>query len=221
MEKEIIIPQGAYRTGRDIPAGVYIITALNQLSYITIADDEDEREWYTLDDDHGMSCHFEVKKGDILKIEGKTKIKRISKFITDTTEQKEDISPVSINEDTSYVSKTLADQWDINVKSFYHSESARLYRGKQYMKEGKVTTLVINKGTVKAKVSGSEDHHYDVTVNIAMSDKGEKYRLPTKDQISFTCNCPDEASPCKHIAAVLYSISEKARSDSKVFDELL
>ena len=80
MEKEILIPQGSYRVGRDIPAGVYVITARNDLSFVTVADDEDDREFYTLDDDNGKSCHFEVQKGEILRIEGKTAIKRISDF---------------------------------------------------------------------------------------------------------------------------------------------
>ena len=31
--------------------------------------------------------------------------------------------------------------------------------------------------------------------------------MPTKNQITFECNCPDNAKPCKHIAAVLYAIS--------------
>lgn len=221
MEQEVLIPQGTYRVGRDIPAGVYLITALNKHSCVTIADDYDEREWYALDEEHGNSCHFEVKKGDILKIEGKAKIKRITRFFTDTSKQKENTSRLSETDDSLYVSKTLADQWDINVQSFYHAESTRLDRGKQYLKENKVTSLIINKGTVKAKVLGANDNHYDVTVNIGMSEKDKKYSLPTKDKISFWCNCPDESSPCKHIAAVLYSISDKARSNPKVFDELL
>ena len=108
MEKEVLIPQGTYRVGRDIPAGVYIITALNKLSYVTIADDYDEREWYTLDEEHGNSCHFEVKKGDILKIEGKTKIKRFSSFISGDSDY---VAHDRIkNNDSIYVAKTLADQ---------------------------------------------------------------------------------------------------------------
>ena len=141
MGKEVLIPQGTYRVGRDIPAGVYIITALNKLSYVTIADDYDEREWYTLDEDHGNSCHFEVKKGDILKLEGKTKIKRISSFIAGDSDY--EAHDRSKDNDSIYVAKTLADQWNINLNRFYNDTPSRLQRGMDYMQSGKVQSLVI------------------------------------------------------------------------------
>ena len=219
MGNEILIPQGTYRVGRDIPAGVYIITALNKLSYVTIADDYDEREWYTLDEEHGNSCHFEVKTGDLLKIEGKVKIKRISSFISGDSDYV--AHDQSQDNDSICVAKTLADQWNINLNRFYNDAPSRLQRGMDYMQSGKVQSIVINKGLITAKVSGSRDKAYNITVRIDTSKSDGRDRLPTKEQISFECNCSDEVRPCKHIAAVLYAISDKGKDDIKVFDELL
>lgn len=84
MEKEILISQGAYRVGRDIPAGVYVITAVNDYGCVIISDDHSDIGYYTLDDEHGKSCHFEVNKGDVLNIDGKTRIRRITRFLSDS-----------------------------------------------------------------------------------------------------------------------------------------
>ena len=36
MKKTFSIPQGTYRIGRDIPQGVYLITAVNRFSFVSI-----------------------------------------------------------------------------------------------------------------------------------------------------------------------------------------
>jgi uncharacterized Zn finger protein len=41
--------------------------------------------------------------------------------------------------------------------------------------------------------------------------------FPSPNEISFDCNCPDWASMCKHVAAVLYGIGARFDTDPLVF----
>jgi uncharacterized Zn finger protein len=51
--------------------------------------------------------------------------------------------------------------------------------------------------------------------------KERKYGLfPSPKEIHFDCSCPDRASMCKHVAAVLYGIGARLDSDPKLFFEL-
>jgi uncharacterized Zn finger protein len=44
--------------------------------------------------------------------------------------------------------------------------------------------------------------------------------FPTPRQIRFSCNCPDWANVCKHVAAVLYGVAVKFDSDPALFFRL-
>ena len=82
MKKDITIPQGKFKIGRDIHEGVYLIAALNELSFVTIHGPNDKYEHYTLDEDNNaMMVHVEVEKGDTLTIDGKVIMRHITKFI--------------------------------------------------------------------------------------------------------------------------------------------
>lgn len=49
----------------------------------------------------------------------------------------------------------------------------------------------------------------------------KKYGLfPTPKGIHFTCNCPDWAIMCKHVAAVLYGIGARLDANPMLFFEL-
>jgi len=49
----------------------------------------------------------------------------------------------------------------------------------------------------------------------------KKYGLfPAPKEIHFTCNCPDWASMCKHVAAVLYGIGARLDANPMLFFEL-
>lgn len=84
MERDFTIPQGAFKAGRDIPEGVYLIAALNNFSIIQIIPPtEGSREHYTLEKDNTMMVHVELEKGDILKIDGRVIMRHITRFIED------------------------------------------------------------------------------------------------------------------------------------------
>jgi uncharacterized Zn finger protein len=54
---------------------------------------------------------------------------------------------------------------------------------------------------------------YDV-----LTQKDPKIGLfPSPREIHFTCSCPDWASMCKHVAAVLYGIGNRLDSDPLLF----
>ena len=44
--------------------------------------------------------------------------------------------------------------------------------------------------------------------------------FPAPKEIGFYCSCPDGASMCKHIAAVLYGVGARLDEDPKIFFEL-
>lgn len=51
--------------------------------------------------------------------------------------------------------------------------------------------------------------------------KEKKYGLfPAPKEIHFDCSCPDWASMCKHVAAVLYGIGTRLDTDPRLFFEL-
>jgi uncharacterized Zn finger protein len=138
--------------------------------------------------------------------------------------------------------------WCENLER-YSDFSNRLARGRTYVRNGSVVDLRIDKGRVKAFVSGSD--LYEVEVRIAPVPKGrwtdvcrdcsgaidslvellqgrfskavmsricqqETGLFPTPSEIKFTCTCPDDASMCKHVAAVLYGIGARFDQSSEL-----
>ncbi|HZK01416.1 MAG TPA: hypothetical protein VFC96_00970 [Anaerovoracaceae bacterium] len=56
---------------------------------------------------------------------------------------------------------------------------------------------------------------------LAIIFEDKKYAMfPSPDEIHFDCSCPDWASMCKHVAAVLYGIGARLDQDPLLFFEL-
>ncbi len=105
------------------------------------------------------------------------------------------VSPVII--DGRVIAKTFwGKAWCDNLER-YSDYSNRLPRGRTYVRNGSVVDLRIEPGAVAGLVSGSSI--YKIEVKVAA--------------VPFKCSCPDWASMCKHVAAVLYGIG--ARLDEK------
>ena len=85
MKRDVRMPQGKYRVGRDIPEGIYLIAALNDYSHIKIEKEDPQvvDEYYHLDDENSKICHVEIIKGDVMYIDGNVKIRHITKFMSE------------------------------------------------------------------------------------------------------------------------------------------
>ena len=78
MYKDIMLPQGKFKIGRDLPAGIYLMAGLNDFSYVTVKSiEEDVSDTYTLDEDNAKMVHIEVHNGDIVEIDGRVKARQI------------------------------------------------------------------------------------------------------------------------------------------------
>lgn len=112
----------------------------------------------------------------------------------------------------------------------------RLFRGRNYLRRGRIKDLIIENGLISAKVEGREDNLYNVNIRIKPLDEVNAKRiktqlgevsgikenyipkdckflyereigvLPSINDIEFECDCPDVAVMCKHIIAVMYAI---------------
>ena len=85
MKRDVRMPQGKYRVGRDIPEGIYLIAALNDYSHIKIEKEDPQvvNEYYYLNDENSKICHVEISRGDVMYIDGNVKIRHITKFISE------------------------------------------------------------------------------------------------------------------------------------------
>ena len=83
MKRDVRMPQGKYRVGRDIPEGIYLIASLNDYSHVKIEKEDPKavNEYYHLDDENSKICHVEIVKGDVMYIDGNVKIRHITKFM--------------------------------------------------------------------------------------------------------------------------------------------
>lgn len=81
MGKEIQIPQGVYKIGRDFYEGIYLIKCMNDFSQIShyykdeYGDDADD--YYSLGGDNSMDLRLDLKNGDKLEISGNVTIQKI------------------------------------------------------------------------------------------------------------------------------------------------
>jgi uncharacterized Zn finger protein len=150
------------------------------------------------------------------------------------------ISPVVI-EGRTIATTFWGEAWCDNLER-YSDFANRLPRGRTYVRNGSVVDLQVERGSVRALVSGSTMYDVKVTIgpvprtrwNAICKDcsgaidsvvellqgrfsKGVMARLceektglfPSPKDIVFTCSCPDWASMCKHVAAVLYGIGAR------------
>ena len=150
------------------------------------------------------------------------------------------ISPVAI--EGRKIAKTFwGESWCSNLEA-YSDYANRLPRGRTYARNGSVIDLQIERGRVRALVTGSS--LYDVTIEIrplapkrwraitsrcagkidsliellqgaissavmeVVTRKGEGL-FPAPRDISLGCSCPDWATMCKHVAAVLYGVGAR------------
>ncbi len=161
------------------------------------------------------------------------------------------VSPVVI--EGKKIAKTFwGKAWCDHLEKYCDAES-RLPRGRTYVRNGSVVDLQINKGVVKAYVSGSS--LYKVTVKVepvqtaiwdalrrdcagAISSLIELLQgrfsdgvmericqpktglFPGGDDLKFGCNCPDWATMCKHVAAVLYGVGSRLDAQPELIFEL-
>ena len=119
--------------------------------------------------------------------------------------------------------KSFIKQWNINIKDFYISDVTKMFSENWYLSNIHVSRMEINEGIVRAKVA--EPYDYDIEYNTVIKIESfkiiEKYQLPKKEELTFECDCNSNEIPCKHILAVLYTISDKERRGLKVFESLL
>lgn len=151
-----------------------------------------------------------------------------------------DVQPIEI-EGRKIAKSFWGAAWCDHLESFGDFAN-RIPRGRTYVRNGSVCHLAIERGEVKAMVSGSQI--YNVSINIAAlaakrwtQVKGDctgqissvlellQGRLsaavmaivtdqknglfPAPEEINFSCDCPDYARMCKHIAAVLYGVGAR------------
>lgn len=227
MDKETLIPQGFYKAGRDIPAGVYLITSLADGGFISVrkGGERQNYESFFLNEETSLSCQIEVGKGDEVSLEGKIKIKRIGDFpyaMTAETEVKTETKATVPKKYTSIDYSSIKMKWEENISKYYavyRNGNNRLTRGLEYFSQGRVEDLLYGKGIAKAFVKGSDKFSYEVSIYIKKANPSDDI-MPTKEQISFECDCPDPTKPCKHIAAVLYSISNDLEQNPYILNLL-
>ncbi len=120
--------------------------------------------------------------------------------------------------------------------------SNRLPRGRTYVRNGSVFHLEIDRGVVRARVSGSRNYDVEIEIKpltrtswaaLKKQCRGEigsllellqgrfsdhvmklmcdskKGLFPRVREISLDCSCPDWATMCKHVAAVLYGVGAR------------
>ncbi len=155
-----------------------------------------------------------------------------------------DIQPVQI--DGRKIAKTFwGAAWCDHLESFSDFAN-RLPRGRTYVRNGSVCHLGIDKGSIEAKVSGSELYTVRIAIETLPPTKWQEVKrrctgqigsllellqgnlsdqvmevvtdrqsglFPLPGEISLDCSCPDWATMCKHVAAVLYGVG--ARLDHK------
>ncbi|MEW5896201.1 MAG: SWIM zinc finger family protein [Nanoarchaeota archaeon] len=131
-------------------------------------------------------------------------------------------------------------QW-VEILSEFESDQ-RMSRGRAYARANKVRRFKIDKGKISATVNGSLGD-YKVKIKIKKySDKDwNKIALKIRDtplllgkllnqempeelhditkfrfipsSFSSECSCPDYANPCKHVAAVFYTVADEIDHD--------
>lgn len=154
------------------------------------------------------------------------------------------IQPISIQGRT--IARTFwGKAWCSHIESFSDYDN-RLPRGRTYVRNGSVCHLEINKGQVKAMVSGSSLYHISIAIKPLVLEQWHTLKntcmgkisslldllsgklstgvmdvvchpqnglFPLSHDLTFDCSCPDWASMCKHVAAVLYGVGSRLDAD--------
>lgn len=135
--------------------------------------------------------------------------------------------------------------WCTHIESFCDYDN-RLPRGRTYVRNGSVCHLEINKGEVKAMVSGSYLYNVTIAIKSLTDEKWQAIKrtctgkisslldllsgklttgvmdvvcdknkglFPLSNEFNLSCDCPDWATMCKHVAAVLYGVGARLDAD--------
>lgn len=100
------------------------------------------------------------------------------------------------------------------------TDSGRFGRGRQYVRDGAVTTVRVGGGELVGEVMGSRRTPYEVTVRIPTlgarafelleeGTKGLNDLVPGAREIRCTCSCPDGVGTCKHAVAVVLAFADQ------------
>ncbi len=151
-----------------------------------------------------------------------------------------DVQPIDI--EGRKIARTFwGEAWCKHLEK-YSDYSNRLPRGRTYVRNGSVCHLEINKGIIKAYVSGSDLYQLEVNIKPLAASRWTKIKkqcagqvgsllellqgkiskqvmeivtdqkagiFPSPKEIQLDCDCPDWATMCKHVAAVLYGIGAR------------
>lgn len=152
----------------------------------------------------------------------------------------QDMRPVVIARRT--IARTFwGKAWCDNLEAYSDYEN-RLPRGRAYVRNGSVIDLVIEPGSVKARVMGSSLYQVEIAIaavpaarwkSLVKQSAGSIASLvdllqgkfskavmehlcqpktglfPAPKDIRLDCSCPDRATMCKHVAAVLYGVGAR------------
>ena len=169
MKKDFIIPQGKYRIGRDIPEGIYLIAAINDLSFVTVHGEGDKYEHYTLNDENTMMCHTELEKGDTMSIDGSVKIRLITKFIS---------------EDNDFDLLTEIEDFQQSLKISENAKDVQLTENDPQVESSPKT---VKKGFKRA-LGESLVTSFHTNVSSSNSSKGMHFSTPSKKRSNGRCN---------------------------------
>lgn len=83
MKRDITIPQGTYKIGRDLHEGVYLIAGLSELTFIYIKGPDDKYGRYTLDEEDGMIAHVELANEASFEVTSRVILRQVANSIED------------------------------------------------------------------------------------------------------------------------------------------
>ncbi|WP_054815594.1 SWIM zinc finger family protein [Nocardia arizonensis] len=118
------------------------------------------------------------------------------------------------------------------------AEPGRLARGRSYARSGQVVSYQIEPGAVTADVQGSQPRPFhsvlrtralraeeltllmdtirtapgmlaDIVSGTLPTGLGPHLLPTTAADLDFSCTCPDQGWPCKHVAAICYLLAER------------
>ncbi|MBO0856142.1 MAG: SWIM zinc finger family protein [Nocardia sp.] len=118
------------------------------------------------------------------------------------------------------------------------ADAGRLTRGRTYARSGQVVSYHIESGAVAAEVQGSQPRPFTsvLTLRVLRAERLDELldqvraapgtlaqlasgALPaelgplllpnTAAELDFSCTCPDDGWPCKHVAALCYIVAER------------
>lgn len=103
----------------------------------------------------------------------------------------------------------------INVLIAGLSDPQRLSRGRTYARQGAVVDVHLEAGRLTGAVQGSRARPYEVTIRVDDADAFDTLAalVPSRDEIDFSCTCPDWDDPCKHAVAVMVTFAEQIGQD--------